>query len=358
MLKTSLHSRRPRSLLSCLVGLSILFGNGCGSVAPVTLEGKFSTEISSSSPLEIYRRFPVVLSFDRDISDLALSDILVLGGQAADLEAINASTYRFWVVPDGASAIEVSLVLGSVVDADGSPNKASEVLTRTYVSPASAYQRAVLAEADLAGYWTLDETWTDLVLGLWGTAIGNAAFATAKIGTKAGVFDGNGDCLAFESLPIKGGSGPISMEAWVKIAGDNVASNPKMITGLGQTSMDGTHLGMGFEHGSDNHLYIAHHGPTDWATGIAVSSGVWHHIAYTFDGTTEKVYVDGVVAGSRTGSFELAPQPSFQIGSWDDQWGGGPASYPFNGSIDDVAIYEGTLSAATILTHYAAAAAE
>ena len=37
----------------------------------------------------------------------------------------------------------------------------------------------------------------------------------------------------------------------------------------------------------------------------AVTTGVWHHIAATYDGTTMKIYVDGVLVASQVSAKYL-----------------------------------------------------
>lgn len=76
----------------------------------------------------------------------------------------------------------------------------------------------------------------------------------------------------------------------------------------------------------------------------AINDDQWHFIGATFDGSTKKLYIDGVVEAEWTdvtGTANQADQ-SFVIGNQaaiDD---------PFNGDIDDVLIYDRALSASEI----------
>lgn len=47
-------------------------------------------------------------------------------------------------------------------------------------------------------------------------------------------------------------------------------------------------------------------------------SGVWHHLVYTFDGTTQKVYSDGVLKNTEAVSLNIFPNPAIMLGAQYD----------------------------------------
>ena len=84
--------------------------------------------------------------------------------------------------------------------------------------------------------------------------------------------------------------------------------------------------------------------------GGHVGVGVWTHVALTFDGSTIRGYVNGTLVASAADIANPAgPVNWFSIGRADDGsgWVGGLDSH-FNGSIDDVRIYDRALSTAQI----------
>jgi hypothetical protein len=85
-------------------------------------------------------------------------------------------------------------------------------------------------------------------------------------------------------------------------------------------------------------------------SSTSVADGKWHYIAATYDGTTMRIYVDGVQTGSGTSfSGNLPTQAgNVRIGADYDTT---PANF-FNGSIDDVRIYNRALSATEIQNLY------
>ena len=74
----------------------------------------------------------------------------------------------------------------------------------------------------------------------------------------------------------------------------------------------------------------------------ALSSGVWYHIAITGDGTNATLYVDGVSQGSVLDKDAVVST----IGSYNDD------TFPLDGSMDDIRIFNRALSAAEITTLY------
>jgi hypothetical protein len=83
----------------------------------------------------------------------------------------------------------------------------------------------------------------------------------------------------------------------------------------------------------------------------SVSLGQWHHGVATYDGTNVLLYVDGSLQGSGTTPMAIDTWSPLTIG--DGRWQGGPTR-PFNGILDEVAVYTNVLSANRILAHFTA----
>ena len=80
-------------------------------------------------------------------------------------------------------------------------------------------------------------------------------------------------------------------------------------------------------------------------SGTSLPTNTWSHVAATWDGTTLRLYVNGVQVGSRAvaGTLSTTSNP-LRIGG-DATWG----EY-FAGTIDEVRVYNRALSAAEIQT--------
>jgi uncharacterized repeat protein (TIGR01451 family) len=85
----------------------------------------------------------------------------------------------------------------------------------------------------------------------------------------------------------------------------------------------------------------------------AVSTGIWYHVAGTYDGATATLYVNGVAEASANVSFPLdySTRPLF-LGTSGESFDG-----KLNGSLDEVHIFNRALSAAEIQSLYNAASA-
>ncbi|HEY4395946.1 MAG TPA: LamG-like jellyroll fold domain-containing protein, partial [Polyangia bacterium] len=83
-------------------------------------------------------------------------------------------------------------------------------------------------------------------------------------------------------------------------------------------------------------------GATTTVTGPAATAGTWHHVAYTYDGiSVDTIYVDGV---AYPGSFthQGGATTSAYLGTFS------PKNELLNGALDDVRIYNVTLTAAQV----------
>jgi hypothetical protein len=85
-------------------------------------------------------------------------------------------------------------------------------------------------------------------------------------------------------------------------------------------------------------------------SSVSVNDGKWHYIAATYDGTTMRIYIDGVQTGTQTGFTGNLPNlaGALHIGA---DYQATPANF-FNGSIDDVRIYNRALSPTEIQNLY------
>jgi len=121
-----------------------------------------------------------------------------------------------------------------------------------------------------------------------------------------------------------------------------------------------------FRLGSEN-LYAA----TVYSSSGNASTGVWQHVAGSYDGTTARLYVNGALVGSyllsaaEKTAFRRNTQSALRIGGTPFNGslstgpvisaGGTAGNRGFDGWVDEVAVYATALSGSTIAAHYAAA---
>lgn len=221
----------------------------------------------------------------------------------------------------------------------------------TQVVSAPAYAQGVRSDSPI-GYWRLNET--------SGNAIdisGNANDGTYSAGVTRGVSGAVSDVDAAATFNSASsgtvtitdvtayGVTRITVEAWVNITSwisGAAVFNRKTAGNIGGYSLDLTSTSgtMQFR------IYDAGAWRSVTMTGFTI--GVWHHVAGTYDGSSILLYRNGIVSTPTTysGSINNPASPLVQIGK-----DAAAAAY-FNGTIDDVAVYNRALAVQEILDHY------
>lgn len=166
-----------------------------------------------------------------------------------------------------------------------------------------------------------------------GTSYGNEqSFTTNMPSNTALVLDGSND---YVSIPYNAALNPTSftMEAWVKVNsfGNHQAimsSREDLPSFLGYTMyINGSSNNLCFQTGTGS-------GWEDFNTDYILTTS-WTHVAMSYDGTTKRVYANGVLVGSQAGSYAQNTINNFQIGCE----GSGSPVYYYNGEIDEVRIW-------------------
>jgi hypothetical protein len=87
-------------------------------------------------------------------------------------------------------------------------------------------------------------------------------------------------------------------------------------------------------------------------TGITtLTNGTWYHIAYTFDGTTHRLYINGIQTNTATTAQIAGTITAIYINGFPT----GTTSETGTFSVDDISYFNRTLSASEILTAYSTA---
>ena len=217
-------------------------------------------------------------------------------------------------------------------------------------------------DTDLISHYTFDNTAVDSQGSNNGTLVGGPTYTTGKIESAVSL-DGSDDHI--ESSTIEPTN--VTVSAWVKT--DETTSSLKGIVselahggGAPGTRYYGYVLAKS-GWGSDwKYVFIVGSGGdnSDSATEDTVRSSSnpipsdtdWHHLVGTYDGTTAYLYVDGVLqSDSSTQAITYHPHDDgVKIGRYysDQEYG----LFHFNGSIDDVRIYNRALTASEITELY------
>jgi hypothetical protein len=86
------------------------------------------------------------------------------------------------------------------------------------------------------------------------------------------------------------------------------------------------------------------------ASGVAINPGEWYHIAGTYDGVTQKIFINGELKGSATLGGEISYPPTgwFQIGAYKDD----NEDFRHDGCLSDVIVWTGALSSQKVKKIY------
>jgi len=250
-----------------------------------------------------------------------------------------------------------------------SPSSASVTVTST--NPAS-YTSTVLND-NPSFFWPLNDTGSTATdaspNGFNGTYTGGTTQgATGPLtGSSATSFDGHTGNV-YSNTAVNGPQ-TFSVEGWFKTSAN---------TGGKLIGFAGSQTGLSSSY--DRHIYMMNDGQLVFGvwnnatetveTPNTYNDGQWHYLVATYDGTNLALYVDGELTGTSTSSSAQVYTGYWRVGGdnlngWNlDPWGSNsqgttqPASYYFNGTIADVAVYPSALSAAQVLAHFAAGLAQ
>ena len=214
-------------------------------------------------------------------------------------------------------------------------------------TPAATFTSAAATptEAGPLGYWRFDEGRGTVVgdssgFGNTGTAQNGMTWSTGRIGG-AGAFDAVDDQVRISSSPSVNVSGTgLSIEAWVRPSATD--GYRVLVHKEGQFS-----LAL-----SNGQLTYADSMTWSYATVGSygnVATNAWSHVAVTFDGSSIRFYLNGIVVGTkaRIGSLTANGNP-LCLGAYNC------SALRFGGALDEVALYARPLSAAELQAHAAA----
>ncbi len=213
-----------------------------------------------------------------------------------------------------------------------------------------SYRQTVLNDSPL-GYWRLDEPSGTTAFDSSGNGNSGAIGGGVRLNAGGGLASSSDPAMAFDGST---GAVTLNLPALDTVPGHSVTVEFWMYW-LGPTT--GSQMPFGFN-GYDLFLY---NGQFGFNTAVGDLYGMpsasllntWAHVAAVFyngDAKLSQLYVNGVQQSlsqltGLTGSKSVTPAARISGWSFD-------ASYKLNGSLDEVAVYNGALPASRILAHY------
>ncbi|MFL5307497.1 MAG: LamG domain-containing protein, partial [Polyangia bacterium] len=198
----------------------------------------------------------------------------------------------------------------------------------------------------LVAYWTLDEG--------GGLSLGDQSGYGNALTLSSGSFTAAVPALAFydpaalsfdgtlyahltgtgTNLPAADGAQTVSL--WLKLG--SVLGTQDAVA-LGTAGNSGIKIGL-----SNGTLAAFGWDGTLLATATTPVDAGWHHVAFTYDGTTNSLYLDGVLASSSTVAHQTGATTLANLGSYD----GTHETMAAGGAVDDVRVYNRALTATEI----------
>lgn len=222
------------------------------------------------------------------------------------------------------------------------------------------FAAASVGQAALVGHWTFDETSGQALdssgNNFHGTIVGTVTQGQpGKIGN-AYAFAGTGwvNC-GVGTVTSKITNFPITISYWLK---STAATSTECAVWMGRNGSNEQYLQTGMKNGNANAAYRNKDfdGSVAWkdnGTTHTEADGAWHHIVAVYpDATVRHVYVDGVLADSTTFTQAYIPETNqMAVGNNNRR---SSLTDPFDGLIDDVQIWDETLTSDEIAAIYVA----
>jgi hypothetical protein len=205
-------------------------------------------------------------------------------------------------------------------------------------------------QGPLLGYWPLDEatgttTADKSANGGDGTLAPGATWTTSGFPVAqfpnpgAVVLDGVSGFVELGVRAVPRNEAPKTVSLWFFQDAPSTAAGRKNIIALTNLEENGTQIGL-----DAGRVSVWFEGdPVGLVTAATAAAAGWHHIAYTYDGTTNRLYADGTLVGEMARAALPAQILHARLGAFDLV-----GMEMFGGRVDDVRIYDHALDAAAI----------
>lgn len=331
--------------------LSLQGGKAYGAVA--VTDGATSTQLSMTGTTDLHdgRWHHVALTYDGTTSRLfvdgAQQGTGSFTGRLADAPNVGLTVGNSVDSTPFMGEIDEVAVYGHALGASDFTTRFSHRWTPTpQCTGSSSYAQKICGSGPM-GYWRLDEQSGTAAHDL--TSLQHGAYGAAvTLGKPGAVGDGSavhtgGTPYGVVTIPYEPygtySTRKVTAEAWIKTGTAGTGTRTILRrAGVYRLSLSG---------GKASVVIAVTDGSTSTSISVTGASdllnGSWHHVAMTYDGSTLRLFVDGVQQGTAAfvGRLADAPNVGLTIGNGGD-------STPFTGDIDEVAIYDHAVSPTAI----------
>ncbi|WP_405535087.1 DNRLRE domain-containing protein [Streptomyces sp. NBC_00075] len=242
-----------------------------------------------------------------------------------------------------------------------------QVSAPDYASGSAGYAQVVQASGP-ANYWRLGDrsgaaaasALTDGADGSYSDGVSLAATGVFSAGDDTAVdFDGAGGYAEVPDDALHDATN-VAVELWFRTAKAGVLVGDQSVAVDSEDGVAGSWTPVLYV-GADGKLHGKFYvnssvTATSLASTATVTDGDWHHAVVSASGSTQTLYLDGVKQGTLAGAVNHQANSRTYIGAgFAKNWPSAPADVShFTGQIDEVAVYQHPLDAATVSAHFRA----
>jgi hypothetical protein len=196
----------------------------------------------------------------------------------------------------------------------------------------------------------------DLANGSIGT-LTNGALPVSTPNYKFVRLDGTNDCIAMSNPNVYLGM-QHSYDMWVYVTGIKDATYQRAyifdLRGDGGTGGCNSYFIWDYVSAGTVNFITGNSGTEVQASGVALSTGAWHHMATTRDGNQWRIYLDGVLLTQGTSNLTgITLNNAYRIGNYSGH-DFANAQYALPGYVGAARIYSKTLTSGEVMTNYQA----
>ena len=202
-----------------------------------------------------------------------------------------------------------------------------------------------VADSRLAGFWKFNGDFNDYSgHNINGTGT-NTSWTSDRFNNSnsALVFDGSAYVSLNNPQNLLADLSKFTISAWIKTTANSYQGR---IVTLHYGSSGGSSISI-MERSGKFDFYLRGEN-SYYSTGVSINNNQWHLVVLSYDGSTYKAFVDGsLVYSVASANYSTLGSYNRNIGTFD-----GSSTYNFNGNIDEVQIYNISLTADEITSLY------
>ena len=222
---------------------------------------------------------------------------------------------------------------------------ATGAVTHTF-SGSAAFSKVIINDG-LVAYWNLDEGSGTSLADQSGYANGltlSASSFTSTVPTavtfsdpSAVAFNGSAYAHLTTTPPtnLPAANGAVTISAWLKLGSTATVQDA---VALGDGGSNGVKLGIQSVGSLAAWTWGAT--PTTLASTLAPSDAAWHQVTFTYDGTNNRLYLDGALQSTTAAAHQSGATTVADLGSYD----GTHELMAAGGAVDDVRVYNRALT--------------